>query len=169
MPLTLRKFRVALPLALVVLLTDCTTKELVVESLSEHAPHAVAGDVVRFTLAYNSNAAMGIPIGSGSRWPLVAVMSAVLSVFVVMLWRSPPQAAGQRVALGLLIGGAAGNLLSRVVTPQGVVDFIDIGFGSWRFFIFNVADIGIFCGACLLAWTLWRQEVREAPRQDAAA
>jgi len=165
----LRRLRVALPLALVVLLTDCTTKELVVESLAEHTPHSVAGDVVRFTLAYNSNAAMGIPIGSGSRWPLVAVMSAVLTVFVVMLWRSPPQAAGQRVALGLLIGGAAGNLLSRVLTPQGVVDFIDIGFGSWRCFIFNVADIGIFCGACLLAWTLWRQEVREAPRQDAAA
>lgn len=157
----LRRLRLALPLALVVLLADCTTKELAVESLPESMPQAIAGDVLRFTLAYNNKAAMGIPIGTASRWPLVALGCCILGVFVVMLWRSPPQARVQRIALGLLIGGAAGNILSRALTPRGVVDFIDIGFGSWRFFIFNVADIGVFCGACLLAWTLWR--AGEAP------
>ena len=158
----MRKLRVALPLALVVLLADCTTKELAVESLPESLPQEIAGDVLRFTLAYNNQAAMGIPIGTASRWPLVALGCGILSVFLVMLWRSPAQARLQRVALGLLIGGAAGNIISRAFTPRGVVDFIDIGLGSWRFFIFNVADIGVFCGACLLAWSLWRESAERS-------
>lgn len=55
-------------------------------------------------------------------------------------------------------GGAAGNLLNRLRSPQGVVDFIDIGVGATRFYTFNVADIGVCAGAILLAWAFWRED-----------
>jgi signal peptidase II len=60
-------------------------------------------------------------------------------------------------ALGLTTGGAVGNLLDRVRSPRGVVDFIDLGFGDARFWIFNLADAGISVGAILLGFALWRR------------
>jgi len=157
----LRQFRFALPLALSVLFLDCTTKELAVLTLApEHTPHAVAGDVLRFTLAYNRQAAMSLPIGNHGRWPLVAVGVIIVAVLLRMLWCTPWGATWRRAALGLLIGGALGNLISRVQNPRGVVDFIDIGLGSWRFFLFNVADIAVCTGAFLLAFTLWMESRR---------
>jgi signal peptidase II len=77
-----------------------------------------------------------------------------------MLWHTPPRASWRRASLGLLIGGALGNLISRVQSPRGVVDFIDIGLGSWRFFLFNVADIAVCTGAFLLTFTLWMESRR---------
>jgi signal peptidase II len=69
-------------------------------------------------------------------------------------------------ALGLIAGGALGNLLDRLRWDRGVVDFVDIGLGSVRFWTFNVADVGITCGAVWLAWQLgWRQA--KSPKQAA--
>ena len=59
--------------------------------------------------------------------------------------------------MGLARGGAAGNLIDRIRSPRGVVDFIDIGIGAVRFWTFNVADAGITVGAILLALTLWNE------------
>jgi len=158
----LRRFRLALPLAFVVLFVDCTTQEFAVEALSpERVPHDVAGDVLRFTLVYNEHAAMGLPFGAFGRWPLIAVGVAILAALVWLLWRTPLRDRWQRIALGLVLGGAVGNLLSRVRFDRGVVDFIDVGIGHSRFFIFNVADIGVCVGAGLLALVLWRD--RESP------
>ena len=162
----LRKLRFALPLALGVLVLDCTSKELAVTVLSpERTPHEVAGNLVRLTLAYNREGAMGLPIGDHGRWFLVAAGVGIVALLLRMLWRTPSGATARRLALGLLIGGASGNLLSRVWTPRGVVDFIDLGIGPWRFYVFNVADIAVFAGACILAFTLWR----EAPRPSVPA
>ena len=153
-----RKLRIALPLALLVFLADCTTKDLAVTTLSpEYTPHSVAGDLVRFTLAYNPDAAMGLPLGQYGRWLLITIGFAIVAYLLRMLWRTPPADTLSRVALGLILGGAVGNLLSRVTTPRGVVDFIDVGVGTWRFYLFNVADIGICVGAVLLALTIWNQ------------
>lgn len=164
----LRRFRYALPLALTVFFVDCTTKELAVEALvPEHTPHRVIGSAVRFTLAYNRGAAMGLPFGAMGRWPLVALSLVVVAVLLRFLYRTPLHAQRQRIALGLLLGGAFGNLLSRVRSPAGVVDFIDIGIGQTRFYLFNVADIAVCVGAVLLALVLWRETPR--PPEDAAA
>jgi signal peptidase II len=51
-----------------------------------------------------------------------------------------------------------GNLIDRVRSTRGVVDFIDIGIGNTRFWTFNIADAAITIGAILLAVTLWRTE-----------
>jgi len=86
------------------------------------------------------------------------------------LWRLARQSRGDRLktlALGLAWGGAAGNLIDRVRGDQGVVDFIDIGVGSVRFWTFNVADSAVTIGAVLLAIVLWRED-REAARRKRA-
>jgi signal peptidase II len=57
-----------------------------------------------------------------------------------------------------------GNLLDRLRSPLGVVDFIDVGIGDVRFWTFNVADVGVTVGAVLLAMVLWRDE---KPRAEA--
>ena len=59
------------------------------------------------------------------------------------------------IALALVCGGAVGNLIDRIRSRIGVVDFIDIGFGDWRWPTFNVADMAVSIGAFLLAWALW--------------
>ena len=57
-----------------------------------------------------------------------------------------------------MCGGAVGNLIDRLRSPIGVVDFLDIGFGDWRWPTFNVADMAVSVGAFLLAWVLWGED-----------
>src|SRR5258705_7599062 len=62
------------------------------------------------------------------------------------------------IALGLVCGGAVGNLIDRVRSAAGVVDFIDVGVGDLRWPTFNVADMAVGIGAFLLPWGLWGGE-----------
>jgi signal peptidase II len=147
-----KRARAFWPLLVVVVLADCTSKNLADTYLQpEHVPHAVVGDVVRFTLSHNPNAAMSVHLGPFTR-PLVSIVVVSVLLVLVRLYRAaPPDARLRGAALALLIGGALGNLGARWVSPAGVVDFIDIGLGTWRFFTFNVADAAVACGA-LLWW-----------------
>jgi signal peptidase II len=128
-------------------------------------PHQVIGDVVRFTLAYNPGAAFSMSLGPYSRY----IFGGFAVIALVVLWRlyrmsGAAQRAGDRVrilALGLAWGGAAGNLIDRFRSPQGVVDFIDIGVQHWRFWTFNVADSAVTVGAVALAWSLSKEEREE--------
>ena len=63
---------------------------------------------------------------------------------------------------GLVAGGAAGNLIDRVRSPQGVVDFLDVGLSTMRWPTFNVADIGVTCGAIALAVSFWLEDARRS-------
>jgi signal peptidase II len=60
----------------------------------------------------------------------------------------------QLASLALICGGAVGNLIDRIRSPLGVVDFIDIGVGSHRFWTFNIADVGVTVGTAALTWIL---------------
>jgi signal peptidase II len=66
------------------------------------------------------------------------------------------------LALALVCGGAIGNLIDRVKSPFGVVDFIDIGLGDSRWPTFNIADMAVSLGAFLLAWVLWGEDAATA-------
>ncbi|MBM4186183.1 MAG: signal peptidase II [Gemmatimonadetes bacterium] len=151
------KARVFWPVLITWLLADCTTKDLAEDHLLPHVPEPVWGETVRWTLAYNPGAATGISLGEYSR--VAFSFAAVIAVFVLFrLYRkSAPNAWVTATALALVIGGALGNLLDRIRSARGVVDFIDLGVGGWRFWTFNVADVGVFCGAVLLAWQLSRE------------
>ena len=141
---------------------DFVTKALAVEHLvPRHMPHRIIGDVVRFTLAYNPGAAFGMHLGPGSRW-IFAVLSVV--IVVVLLRATADLTRISRLAafgVPVVVGGAIGNLLDRVRLREGVVDFIDIGVGSVRFWTFNVADTCVTIGAACLVIALWQQDMAQ--------
>jgi len=147
------------PVLISLVAVDCATKQLAVDKLTPaHLPHPVIGDLLRLTLAYNPDAAMGLSGGGHSR----IVFSLIAAVMLCGLRFYHRRIAGDgrtaAIALALIGGGAAGNLIDRLRSSRGVVDFIDIGFGAARFWTFNVADAGVFCGALLLMLALSRSE-----------
>lgn len=153
---------------------DLVSKVLAERLLApRYIPHRIIGDAVRFTLAYNPGAAFSMSLGSYSR----VIFGGFALAALVVLWRlyrmtGTGGRAGDLmriVALGLAWGGAAGNLIDRVRSPLGVVDFIDIGYGSVRFWTFNVADSAVTVGAIVLAWSLSREDRDQRLAQAAAA
>ena len=152
-----RKVRWFWPILLTLLLTDCATKRIASERLMVHQPRPVVGDVVRFTLAYNEGAAMGISLGRFSRVGFALLALGAVVMLARMYREAAPGDAPLAAATAMIAGGALGNLLDRVTSSRGVVDFIDVGVGSHRFWIFNVADIGVTCGAVALGILLWRR------------
>jgi signal peptidase II len=152
--------------AFTVVVIDFITKRLAEQFLfPPHVPHRVIGDAVRFTLAYNPGAAFSMSLGPYSRF----IFGGFAVVALVALWHlnrsSKPGEWAKSLALGLAWGGAAGNLIDRIRSPLGVVDFIDIGAGRIRFWTFNVADSAVTVGAILLGWILLQEE-REQQRQQ---
>jgi signal peptidase II len=75
----------------------------------------------------------------------------------------------RQLALGLVAGGAAGNLIDRVRSERGVVDFLDVGIGALRWPTFNLADIAVSCGAIALVISMWREDSRRAEPESASA
>ena len=146
------------PLVSLLVLADCTTKQFAERLEPEHVPHEVIGDVLRFTLAYNQGASFSVSLGDNSRWILAALAFAVLGVLMLQYRRAASHDRMLAIALGLIVAGACGNLLDRLRSARGVVDFIDIGYGDVRFWTFNVADMAVFCGAVLLAHLLIRRD-----------
>lgn len=169
MPLT-PKARRFWPLFLLVLLTDCATKRAAEAHLvPAHVPHEFLGELVRLTLAYNPGAAMSISLGEHSRLGFSLLALAALFVLGQVYRRTSP---GDRLAaagLALIASGALGNLLDRLRSPRGVVDFIDVGIGDLRFWTFNVADVSITCGALLLVLALQRAQDRESGAPSGSA
>lgn len=103
---------------------------------------------LRLKLTINSGAAFGLGRGLG---PVLVVAAVAVLVVLGMLARSTSLSAVGTVALGLVLGGALGNLVDRLVRDQGgVVDFVDLQW--WP--VFNVADAAISVGAVLLVVTL---------------
>ena len=157
-----KKAKAFWPLLLLLIFADCTTKRLAEEHLvPEHVPHPVVGDVVRFTLAYNPDAAFSFSLGQHSRIGFTVLALGVLIALGSVYRSTAAQDRMQAAALALVAGGAIGNVMDRFRTPggtyRGVVDFIDIGVGGWRFWTFNLADMGVTCGAILLALLLLRR------------
>ncbi len=108
----------------------------------------VIGDFLRFIYVRNSGSAMGLfPVG---RVVLVGI-SLAASIFLIYLYRTTdPGLKIRRGAMAAILGGALGNLVDRIFYNGHVVDFIDVGIGTHRFYTFNVADMGVTVGGTLL-------------------
>ena len=137
-----------------VVVFDMITKRLVERDLALHQPRGVLGDWLRFTLTYNTGAAMNLSAGGASRVVFTLIAALMLVVLFRMYRQTPHHDLAQAVALALVAGGALGNLIDRLRSARGVVDFIDVGTGDWRFWTFNVADMGVTTGAILLSLLL---------------
>jgi signal peptidase II len=156
------------PILFAVTAIDVVTKAVAERVLVRGIPHEVLGDTLRFTQVYNPGAAFGLNLGPQSRW-IFAGLTLVALVILGKLYRTTRVAHTARtIALALVCAGAIGNLLDRVRSFFGVVDFIDVGLGDARWPTFNVADMAVSVGAALLAWVLW-QEDREARSDEVLA
>jgi signal peptidase II len=155
--------------ALLVVALDLVTKVIAEATLLRTPGVAVLGDWFQLRLVYNQGAAFGLHLGPYSRWIFLTV--AVVAVFVLhrMSRTSPIGDSFRQIALGLVAGGAAGNLIDRIRSERGVVDFLDVGIGTLRWPTFNVADIAVSCGAIALVISMWREDSRRAEPESASA
>ncbi|MGH7560155.1 MAG: signal peptidase II [Gemmatimonadales bacterium] len=154
--------RLFLGAGLAILALDIVTKRLAERFLLPVPPVDLLGETVRLRLVFNQGAAFGLDLGAFQRWIFLGIAVGA----IVLLWRlarsSAPDDRLRQLSCGLVAGGAAGNLLDRIRSSRGVVDFIDIGVGAVRWPTFNVADIGVSLGAIALAVSLWLEDARRA-------
>jgi signal peptidase II len=142
-----------------VVLLDLVTKAIAVAALQPRGlPHDVLGQAVRLTLVYNPGAAFGLFLGPASRWIFLGLTIGVLTILRALYRATPEQDLPRVLALGMVCGGAVGNLIDRIRSSAGVVDFIDVGIRDLRWPTFNVADMAVSVGAVLLAWVLWVED-----------
>lgn len=145
-----RRRRLVLTFALIAIAVvglDQTSKVWALGTLSEGERAPVLGDLLGVSLIRNPGAALGI--ATGMTW--IFTVAAVTVTIVVLRVAHRLGSRGWTVALGLLLGGAVGNLIDRLIREPGVgrghvVDFI--AYGDW--FVGNVADIAIVSAACLM-------------------
>lgn len=145
-----------------VLLLDISTKAAVQRLLREYDNVPVIGEYVRLTYIHNPGAAFGIEAGAHSREIFLVLSVVALTALLVMYWFTPTSDRARLGAIALICAGALGNLVDRVRLERGVVDFLDVGVGSIRWPVFNVADIAVTVGAIVLALSLWKEERLEA-------
>lgn len=140
-----------------VLVVDFVTKRLVLDNVEAlQGRIELIGEFARLAYVRNPGSAMGLfPVG---RWVLVSV-SAAAAVFLIYLYAtSRPRRPVRLAAMAAILGGALGNLIDRVFYDGMVVDFIDLGIGSSRFYTFNVADMGVSLGGLVLFLCLLRED-----------
>ncbi|HSG86931.1 MAG TPA: signal peptidase II [Candidatus Limnocylindrales bacterium] len=133
-------------LAVAVLVLDQLTKAALVANLDPGESVEVLGDWLRLVHGQNDGAIFGLFQGSSILFAAVSLL--VIGLIVLFQARSHGDLI-LAVALGLLLGGAIGNLVDRLRYGY-VVDFIDMGIGGWRFYTFNVADASISLAVVLL-------------------
>ena len=142
-----RRLRLLLMVAALVLVLDVLTKVLAVKLLVPGQPVEIIGDTITWTLVRNSGAAFSM--ATGYTWVLTLIATGVVAGIIwmgrrlVSLWWA--------LGLGMILGGAVGNLMDRFFRSPAplrghVVDFLSVGW--WP--VFNLADSAVVCGAVLL-------------------
>lgn len=146
--------RLALAAAAGVVAADQLTKWWATEALSD-GPVVLIDGFLQFRLVRNPGAAFGLLPGAGSIVALAAVAAVVVIVLVVHRLEGP----WEGVAMGLVLGGAIGNLIDRVLRGPGLLDGKVVDFVDFDFFpTFNTADSAITIGAILAVLLTLRRE-----------
>jgi signal peptidase II len=127
------------------------------------APTDVIGDLVRIAKSFNTGGIFGL---FGNSAPVLAIASlVVIGLIAFYEWREGRQTWLLTLALALLLGGAIGNLIDRIRLGY-VIDFVDMGIGSSRFYTFNVADSAISMAILLLIiLALFRERLTRLTQQ----
>ena len=150
--------------ALIVVL-DQATKALVRSHFELHQSLDVVPGVFSLTRVHNYGAAFGLM--NSTEFPFKTTLLSIVaaSALLALVLYAGTLPLGQRLArggLGLIAGGAAGNLIDRVSAGY-VVDFVDLYWGSWYFWAFNVADAAITTGVTLMIWDILDVRARRVP------
>lgn len=156
--------------SLAILVLDQWTKWLVEIHLPHSASHPVISGFLNLTHVKNTGVAFGLFAtqgADGSSWLLVALGLAALAAVFLYFRMAPSHDRLLLVSLALVVGGAAGNLLDRIVSGA-VTDFVDVYVGTYHWPAFNVADSAITVGIALMILDSFRAH-RRAEVDDADA
>ncbi len=157
-PAAARRNRPELWLALVLVIADQLSKAAVRAYIPLYDTVEVIPGFLNLTHALNTGAAFGFldRLEFAYKTVVVALLAtAALGAIVFYAMTLGSETRLSRLALTLVVAGAVGNLIDRVVAGA-VVDFVDVYVGSWHFWAFNVADTCISCGAALLIFDMLR-------------
>ena len=143
-----------LALSAAIIALDQLTKAIVLAHLEPYVPNPVIPGVLNWTLAFNTGAAFSFLADAGGwqRWGFVGLAVVICTALLVWLARTPRADWRTALPLGLIVGGALGNLIDRLRLGH-VTDFIQVYYWPGKDWpAFNVADSAICVGAVLLAW-----------------
>lgn len=140
-------------IASIVFLLDRVSKNIIISSMELGESHPVITGFFHITYVKNSGAAFGML--AEKRWLFVVVTIGILAILIYLAHSQGKGRLGTTVTLGMVAGGALGNLLDRVQTGL-VTDFIDFR-GIWPY-VFNIADAAIVIGVLLLSWQILMAE-----------
>ena len=143
---------------------DQVTKAVVERTMFRGQSTALIGEsFFRLTYIHNDGAAFGLNIGSPLIHTLVSL--AALLFLIWLFWTAPRQALLIRTALAMVLGGALGNIIDRIRLGE-VIDFFDVGLGTLRWPVFNVADSFVTVGVLLLAFGYSRHKDQVAGQPE---
>jgi signal peptidase II len=133
---------------------DQVTKHIARQNISNSGPFSVFDNF--FRLQYTENPGAFLSIGAGSTenmrfWLLIISVGIFLFGMLVYLMASAHNTKPQLISLSLVVGGGVSNLIDRILNEGRVIDFMNMGIGSLRTGIFNVADIAITFG---ILWSI---------------
>lgn len=154
------RYKILFGLALLVLALDQLTKWAVVTWIPIHRPISVIPGLFDLVNIRNRGAAFGFLNRPDIEWQfwLFLVATLVATWAIISLVRSATREQPVLFSgLGLVLGGALGNLVDRL-RMRAVVDFLDVYWGDWHWPAFNMADMGICVGAFLACICLWKQD-----------
>ncbi len=149
-PLPPRRLEIWLPILVIAI--DQLTKAIVRAQLPLHASITLLPGFIDFTHVRNTGAAFGILNGADfpGKTEVIAVIATAALIGVGMYAASlAHHQLVARIGLALIIGGAAGNLLDRIIVGS-VVDFVDVYWHTYHFWAFNVADSAITIGVAIM-------------------
>jgi signal peptidase II len=146
----------SLALAIIVLLLDQLSKWSALSSLRQGIPEVVL-PFMNWLLLFNPGAAFSF-LAQGSGWQrwFFTILGLVASIYITWLLHKNQKDMLLCIALSLILGGALGNVLDRVMYGA-VVDFIDLHYANWHWPAFNIADSAICIGATLIIWSELRK------------
>jgi signal peptidase II len=154
-------------IAALVVILDQASKRIMWELYQYRGGTEVIDGFFRISLSKNSGAVFGIL--SGTKYLLLVVTIISIAVLVIFAYRMRYAPTHKRVYLGLILGGAFGNLIDRLAAGE-VLDFIDMGIGAYRWPTYNVADVAVTVGAVLLilGYVLHSSSQKKGEHEDAS-
>lgn len=147
----------------IAVLLDQLTKILIRHTMELGQSISIVGSFIKITYVLNPGIAFGIRVPNGIIFTMLSILASIgIVVFLVTHWHEGMAIKG---SLALILGGAVGNLIDRILFRE-VVDFIDVGIKNLRWPVFNVADSAVVIGMFFLFLTVFRTQEGKAKSES---
>lgn len=170
MPFSLKKVLIVLGIIITIIAVDQSTKVIAKNQLESTSPISYLGDVFRFQYAQNTGAFMswGSDFSESIRTITLKVFPVIMLIGLLLYTLSSKSLnVVQVLSFSFILGGGISNIYDRLVYGS-VIDFMNMGIGSLRTGIFNVADMAIMLGLFMMLPYLFKKEAQEEVQQNAA-